>query len=408
MAGATWAAYNDAMKDVWTDDALVSQLLEENDGVGSFLKKIEMTDKHTIGNEARVPLKRARNGGFSVTGTSGSSALNAAGNVNVDRAVYGLVFNYQRVKIEHAAIVTTGTKPQAVASVIDTEMTGAVEEARRQITRQVFGDQTALIAKCGTTNSSSTVVLDVSEGYAALLRQYLHPTLTVDIGTTSSEDSIVAGTTISAVAESDSAPTITIGSSVSTTSSNYVSIANARSGSTSLEMNGLQNIIGTGTLGGVTGGNDWQAAGVDSSTTDLTLDSLLALQEKVQMKTGAFDLDVLMSFKQKRRFYELFQNQVRFTSGDAVAAGSTDAIKWNGMNIAAFVDVPDSCVFFVKMEDLLLVTAGKGAHWIGEAVGDGQRLTHADGTTAFNGMFAYPLNLAARRRNRSAKLDALT
>jgi hypothetical protein len=65
-----------------------------------------------------------------------------------------------------------------------------------------------------------------------------------------------------------------------------VSVANARAGTSSLEMNGLGNIIsGTATLGGISASNRWLSY-VDSTTTDLTLDSLLAVQEQIQQFGG--------------------------------------------------------------------------------------------------------------------------
>jgi hypothetical protein len=68
-------------------------------------------------------------------------------------------------------------------------------------------------------------------------------------------------------------------------------------------------------------------------------------------------------------------------------------------------------VFFVNMEDLLLVTgAGAGfgkAGWMNNP-GGGPDLGWAQGTTAFTDGYYYTGQLGARRRNRMGSFTALT
>jgi hypothetical protein len=410
---ATWSTFQAALKETWTQDDFETQFYDNH----PLLEDIEKTDKHTIGEYANVPLELTRSGGFSVTGTAGSSALNAAGNAGVNQAQYALAFNYQQVKVDHPAIVTSQGSSNAVATALDTELESASSMMRTQITRQVYQDQTALICQCAATAASTTVNLATTlasatvsaTGYDALVKGWLDVSMTVDIGTTASEATIVADSPISAVSIDSTTPTITIGSSVTTTTSHFVSIANARSGATSLEMNGLGNIAsGTATLGGITATNRWKSY-VDSTTTDLTLDSLLAVQEQVQSFTNKVkpQSKVLMGFKQGRRFYNLFQNQVRFQSDTAIAAGNTAPISWNGMTIQQDGDCPSNKVFFVDTDALLLVTSPQGVHWANEITG-GEKVVWGQGTTQFVGLLAYPLNLAAKRRNSLAQMTALT
>jgi hypothetical protein len=410
---ATWSTFQAALKETWTQDDFETQFYDNH----PLLEDIEKTDKHTIGEYANVPLELTRSGGFTVTGTAGSSALNAAGNAGVNQAQYALAFNYQQVKVDHPAIVTSQGSSNAVATALDTELESASSMMRTQITRQVYQDQTALICQCAAGGASTTVNLATTlasatvsaTGYDALVKGWLDVSMTVDIGTTASEATIVADSPISAVSIDSTTPTITIGSSVTTTTSHFVSIANARSGATSLEMNGLGNIAsGTATLGGITATNRWKSY-VDSTTTDLTLDSLLAVQEQVQSFTNKVkpQSKVLMGFKQGRRFYNLFQNQVRFQSDTAIAAGNTAPISWNGMTIQQDGDCPSNKVFFVDTDALLLVTSPLGVHWANEITG-GEKVVWGQGTTQFVGLLAYPLNLAAKRRNSLAQMTALT
>jgi hypothetical protein len=77
----TWSTFQAALKETWTDDDFETQFYDNH----PLLEDIERTEKHTIGEYANVPLLLTRNGGFTVAGTAGSSALNAAGNVGPRR-----------------------------------------------------------------------------------------------------------------------------------------------------------------------------------------------------------------------------------------------------------------------------------------------------------------------------------
>jgi hypothetical protein len=296
----------------------------------------------------------------------------------------------------------------AVANILDTELEGASANIRTQITRQAYADQTALICAC-TVATSATVPLNLVTGYDALVRGQLEIGMTVDIGTTANEVAKVADSPISAVSISPTAPTITIGTSITSAVTDFVSVANARVGTASNEMNGLGNIISaTSTLGGIAAANRWLSY-IDATTTDLTLDSLLAVQEQLQQFTGnvKHGAKVMMGFRQGRRFYNLFQNQVRFQNDSQISAGNTAPITWNGMTITQDADCPSTKVFFIQPGSLKLVTSPLGVHWANEFTG-GQKIAWAQNTTQFVGLLAYPLNLAASRRNNMGAMTALT
>jgi hypothetical protein len=188
---ATWSTFQAALKETWTQDDFETQFYDNH----PLLEDIEKTDKHTIGEYANVPLELTRSGGFTVTGTAGSSALNAAGNAGVAQAQYALAFNYQQVKVDHPAIVTSQGNSNAVATALDTELESASGMMRTQISRQVYQDQSALICQCASGGASTTVNLSTSlasatvsaTGYDALVKGWLDVSMVVDIGTTASE-----------------------------------------------------------------------------------------------------------------------------------------------------------------------------------------------------------------------------
>jgi hypothetical protein len=84
---ATWTTFQPALKEVWTQEEFEAQLYDEH----PVLDELEKTDKYTVGEYAIVPISTNRNGGFTVAGTAGSAALNAAGNVGLNQAQYSAV-----------------------------------------------------------------------------------------------------------------------------------------------------------------------------------------------------------------------------------------------------------------------------------------------------------------------------
>ncbi len=402
---ATASTISDALKEVWTADHLEEQIYKGD----PLLDRLEKTGKYTVGEAAITPIKTHRSGGYTPAPAAGSTSLNTAGNVGSDQASWDYKFHYQQVEIQVAAMVKTEGKEQSVAEVVDMEMEGASESLRKQLTRQAFSAGNALIAECTTTSSSTTVnLLTTGYGPDALVRRWLHKTQVVDIGTAADEDSEAAGRSITAVSTANNTITIN-GAAVDTAASDFVSIANGRSGTTSYEMDGLQNIISeTATVGTLAPGTEpeWKAADVDTSTTDMTLDALYLVQRKVNQETGQMKTNCITSYKQREKLYKLLQMQVRFDGNSGITADPQAPIEYGGMKVEVHVDCPDRHFWFVDFDDLFMVRLAK-PFWTSDITG-GKKLEWKQGTTAFVGMLAYPINLACRRRNSMGGLTALT
>jgi hypothetical protein len=160
-----------------------------------------------------------------------------------------MVYHWFQVALETAALNQTGAQMQAVVAAKDLEIKGAIGNVSRQCSRQLVNNGDGLIAQCTTGGASTTINLlpqaSGGLGYDAIVSGWLYPGLPVDIGTTADSDSLATGSVITDVSEDATAPTITIGSSVTTTSSHYVSIANPNSATaTNPELNGFRNMFG--------------------------------------------------------------------------------------------------------------------------------------------------------------------
>jgi hypothetical protein len=400
---ADYSVYEDVLKEVWTQDRLEKQFYDQN----LLLDTIEKTSKYKVGKVAKVPVHLDRSGGYTIVPEAGSSSLNPADNQKVGVAEFKHTRHWFQVQIDTNAI-TSSEGPLAVASAMDSEVTGAIENTRHQVAAQAFGDGTGFLAKCGTSTTTTTITLASGDTWA-LDRGYLYPGLTVDIGTTSNPVSQTGAGTPRQITAIDTANnTITIsGANITTSSSHFVSIAGSRSGSTFYGMNGLNNIIGTGAFGGLTD-ERWKSFAIDSpaSAEDLSLEKLLDIQRKIFQQRGGRPDWNLTSPLQQQLFYLLLQSQARFSGDTGIGAGNDTGATWSGMRIDAQPDCPDDEWFMLTKKHLFMVRTDK-PYWVTQKYG-GSILEWKQGTTNLVGALEYYAQLATNRRSAHGKLTNLS
>jgi hypothetical protein len=400
---ATLTAYNDALKRIWTQEQLEEQIYQDT----PLLSKIEKLTRHKVGEVARVPLHVSRNGGYTALPAGGGN-LNTAGNQGISKAQYNYTNHHQQIAIQGDAIDGTSSNALSVAEVIDTEVKGALTDLKRQLQRQLFLNGDALIAQCRASDSNN-VDLNTTSGRNAIDRGWLFVGQPVDVGTTGTEDSIVNGSTITAVDSSLYAFTVAAGNITTETTSEYVSQKDARDGTTSYEMNGLQNLVDTGSdFAGLTvaGEPTWAAAGEDSTSQALTLSLMLQQDQKIHQKTGSKADFVVTGLKQERKFYELLQQQVRYSSDSGLNAGNQENVKWKGMEFICDPDCQDEYMYFGKLKHLFIVAVDK-PYWQNKITG-GEILSWVQGTDSYGAKLSYRIQLATNRRGSFTKLSGLT
>lgn len=398
-----------AMKQVWVTDRIEEQIYTKNPLLEAFER---VTPQKEVGNKALIAVEGVLAGGYSAVPRSGSTSLNAAGNRQVKQAEYNYTHHWFQVELETAVIDETSGQPLAVAEAVEYEMTGAIKGIQRQLTRQGFMNGDALIAKTTTTSSSTTVKLD-STGYGnqAIVRGWLYPGLIIDIGTTGSEASVCNDREITEVIQSATEPKIKIsGAAVETSTSEYVSIANARSGSTSNEMNGLLNMISESTtLGGIepSAFPTWKAS-IDSTTTSISLEALIERQDAIFQKTGEEADWALAGVKQYRNYYLELQNQVRFNGDGGLQGGAMDKLMLGVTKVDKQPDCPDGHFWLLTKGDLVAIRKN-GPQWADELYGGlNKPVQYKPGTTKVVGALVYRMQTGLKRRNSHAGLTALT
>jgi hypothetical protein len=405
------------LKEAWTSEDLQRQFLSDD----TPLSRIEKVKSTKIGKQAQTPVHAQGAGGYTSVGASGGS-LNPATNQAVNQAVWTLVNHWFQIAIESSALnQASGDQAQAIVSAKMLEIEGAIRDTRRQITRQLVTNGDSIVAQCATGGASATVSLVASPsgtawGFDALQRNWLYPGMIVDIGTTADTDALVTASQISAVSPVSTAPTITIGTSISTTAgTHFVYIPNPNSATAANpESNGLRNIVNTsgalGNLNPATAGQEyWQAAARDTTTSTLSLDLLLSLQQAVMQQSGKTHTDCWTGLKQQKNFYSLLQNQVRFPTDSGLGAGNVNKVTWNSMQVEAFPSILDSDWFCLTLSDFGRITgAWDKPMWASDIQGSTNGAIWSQGTTQFVDAVQYDTQVIVQRRNTQAAATALT
>jgi hypothetical protein len=407
----TAATYTDVRKEVFDADTLNKMFYDGN----PLLDKFEKVKRVVIGKRAHVPLHEQRAGATSVHDASGGT-LNTASQEDVGVALYNLAYTWFPISLEFGALNEVTGGMTSVGEAAEHTISSALNNSRNQVTRQILtGD--GFIAQCAAGGPATEVQLAAASavlagnvsGSDAVRSGWLVPGDVVDIGTTADTDTIVSSSLVTAVEDSLTTPSVTISSSVTTTTSHFVSLRDAygTAGTGPLvESTGLNEIAGTtgNTVGSINGASvgHWNPAEVDSTSTVLDLDLLLRLSRRVKVRAGEDYSFCVTSHKQLDSVYALLQSQVRFT-GDLVRAGESESTKWRGMDINAYPQVPENVFYFLTLKDLEMVF---GAYdkptWASDVEGSKRGAIWAAGTTRFDDAIVYATGLAARRRNSHA------
>jgi hypothetical protein len=417
---STPATLASVLKERWTDDDLQKGYIADD----SLMAEFSGFKSTMIGRQAQTPVWGVLNsGGFTVISSAGG-ASNPASNQTSAQAVWTMPTQVFPIGLEFAAL--NQSDDAGLLSVIsgkNQEIRGALDVLNRQGARQISLDGSGKVAACDTSGGSTVVPLIAASGegaawgFQALDRDWLSAGAVVDVGTTADTDTLVTGTTVSAISRTNpAAPTITIGTSITTTNgTHFVYIANPNSTSAANpETNGLRNIINTtGAVGGrnpaTAGQEDWTAAFRDTSTTVLSIDLLLNMTRAIKQRSGEQMSDTWLGLKQQMNLYALLQNQVRFAGDLGLSTGNVDTVTWAGQRVKAFQDILDTDVFCITKSDLLRVTGRfEKAKWASDVFGGNEMLAWHQGNSDGQDQIMYAWQLGCRRRNTHAGATALT
>lgn len=368
-----------------------------------MLAQIESRSTEVEGRRAVLSLHVTRNSGVGPRAEGGT--LPTAGNQGYAEERVSLKYNYGRIQINGPVIRAMKSDQGSFVRAIESETRGVVTDLKREVNWQVFNNTEGTIAQCDTTTSSTEVELVATTDSAAMRR--FEVGMKVDIGTLADPDAVVAGATISAVEDvsgASSNQSITIDSSVTTTTSHYVTLAGSKtaSGST-LGLTGLRAIVAaSGTLFNINPSTYpvWKStvdsnSGTNRAFTDNLAESVI---DEIWLQSGEAPNFIVTSPGARRNYAAQLKAQKRFTDTVDLKGGfralTVDAGN-TSIPLAVDRDCPDNSAFLLNLGAL---TQHQSSDWefMDE---DGAVLNRVANTDAYEATLFKYHELTTDRRN---------
>jgi hypothetical protein len=329
--GATLTTASAVAKEIFEDYGVVGQLSAE----AVALKRIESsgegveTDK-VGGKYVKFPIRVRRNPGIGYRNEL--ETLPVAGNQGYAEVRTGLKYGYGRVTVTGPSMRLLDTNVQAFVDIVDDEMEGLKDDLVKDSARIAYGDATGAMAVLSGTHTVANI-FQVADA------QYLSVGDVIDVVSTGGT---VRGSnrSISAI----SGTSVTYSGADITTDVNTDLVV--RTGSFSREPNGLSSIVkATGALYNV----DPAVEPVWASTVDSNGGSLRALSEglmiamvdSIRRKSGKRPTVIFSSLGVRRAYFNLLQQQRRYTDTKTFDGGFEGLAFHVGKEIPV-VDDPDA------------------------------------------------------------------
>lgn len=403
MAGATLATLSALLKDYY-----LPPVVEQLNNEVLLLQRLEKRDQELYGNQAIVPLHTGRSGGIGARAES--QALPAPGNQVYKKAVFDLKYLYGRVRVSGPSMAKTSSEAGAFLQSLKSEMDGIRNDLRKDVSRQIYGDGTAIVSGLtGGGTGTATLTLSSSE---PLLHGWLYPGMVIDIGTAAAPTSATAGSTITAV--NLTTPSITISGGTAPTPTVTAASKVFRQGSAGASAvyeidAGLQALVSaaTNTVGGINKATDtiWDN-GRDTSGGALSRDKMMIAFNK-QRIAGGNVTSIIGSFGLQRAYYNTFTagtaGVIQYTTPTRLKGGF-EALEFMGQPFIADIDAPFGSLFFLD-ESTLKVFQNKDWHFLDE---DGNVLKWNNGFDEWEAVLARYMNLGASRLNNQYVMTGLT
>ena len=213
-----------------------------------ILSQVEKRKDTVQGRIARHAVHLGRSSG--VGARSENATLPTAANQAYATVPVPVRYVYGRIQISGPTIKQAVSDRGAFIDALDAEMEGIKNDAMKDVNRQLWGTSNGVIAQCGVTTTSVTVVLASTTGTTALRQLFFDGGMVVDIGTVAAPTTVASARTISAVDETNKTVTIS-GATVTTSALHFIFRSGAGGASSNtgapgdgqIELTGLQTIV---------------------------------------------------------------------------------------------------------------------------------------------------------------------
>jgi hypothetical protein len=268
---------------------------------------------------------------------------------------------YKQIQITGFALEVSERSVGSYVRLLEAETVGAVNDLRKDLNRQAFGDQRGTLCQI-TADGANTVTVDNL--------QYLRVGMFVDIVNQSTDAVLASNRQITAINTSTRVVTYN-GADVAAVAGTHVL---AVEGNWKLEINGLRNITRSDltqnfTLHGidssVAGNEYWKASQVDGGNVVFDEDVGQLLMDNIGAK--GWDTNMVITTRGiRRRYVNTLKAAKRFNDGQSLKLhGGFTYIDYNGVPFLFDDDAPKQHMFFIRPEDFLWINLnGNDFRWM--------------------------------------------
>lgn len=357
-----------------------------------LLKRLETDRESVAGKNFTIPLHYGRNEGIGATGDGGD--LPTAGNQSYKEAIVPQKYIYGRIQLSGPSIKAAKSNEGAFIRAVESEMKGLARDLKSDMNRQLFGNGSGVLATCGVTANSTSVVV----GSTAKLRVGM----VVDIIKTA-DGTTGTGATARSITSITNATTFVISGAAITTDANY---SVYRKGSRNLEVMGIAGICSaTTTLQGLDVTTyPWWIANVLTDNADRAISETLlqtALDTTYQNSDG--EATVIFTTLGVRRAYQALLNSDRVYQNTMEFKGGFKALDYNGLPFMVDKDCTAKTIYLLD-ENHLKFYEMSDWDWMDE---DGAILSRVSGKDAYEAVMYKYCELGCSARNTQTVLEKI-
>lgn len=258
---------------------------------------------------------------------------------------------YKQINISGFALELSERSVGAYLRLLEAETVGAVNDLRKDMNRQAYGDQRGTLCQI-TADGANTFTVDNL--------QYLRVGLIIDLMNQSTDAVLASQRTITAINTTTRVVTYS-GADVTTVAGTHVP---AVEGNWKLEINGLrkitrsdlsQNFTMHNIDSSVAGNEYWQAKQVDGGNTTFDEDQGQLLMDRIGAE--GWDTEMVLTTRGiRRRYVNTLKAQKRWNDANAgTMHGGFKYIDYNGLPLVFDDDCPKQHMFMIRPEDFLWV-----------------------------------------------------
>ena len=305
---------------------------------------------------------------------------------------------YKQIQITGFALEVSERSVASYLRLLEAETVGAVNDLRKDMNRQAFGDQRGTLCQI-SADGSNTVTVDNL--------QYLRVGMIVDIMNQSTDAVLASQRTITAITPATRVVTYS-GADVTAVAGTHVL---AVEGNWKNEINGLraitrsdlsQNYIMHGIDSSTAGNEYWKAKQVDGGNAVFDEDVGQLLLDQVGAE--GWETDMLITTRGiRRRYVNTLKAQKRWNDANAgTMHGGFKYIDYNGFPLLFDDDCPKQHMFFFRPDDYMWVNLnGQDFRWMNRDGAILRKVENPD-TDAYKATLYKYCDLAVQRRKTEA------